>query len=66
MDRCPSSAAYGFETHAPVDRLGGKCVTQLMGMHVADARPFGRGDYVSVDGAAIEGLAVVALHQPSR
>jgi hypothetical protein len=46
----------GFETHAPVDGLGGESMTQLMGVDVTDAGGFGdaphhAGDPVPTDRA---------------
>ena len=56
----------GFQAHAPVDGLGGQGVAELVGVDVADARPLGHRVDVAVDGAPVEGLAVVALDQSTR
>ena len=61
----PEQRRDRFQAHAPVDRLGGQGVAQLVGMHVADPGPLGRGDDVAVDGAPVEGLSVVAFDEPS-
>ncbi len=57
----------GFEPHAPVDRLGRQRVTELVRMHVADTGALGDSLDVTVDGAPVEGLMVVAFdEQTSR
>jgi hypothetical protein len=55
----------GLEAHAPVDHRGGEGVAELMGMDVADAGAFGHPIDVAMDGATVEGMAVVALDQAS-
>ena len=55
----------GFEAHASVDHPGGQRVAELMGMNVADAGPFGHPFDVAMDGAPVEGLAVVTFDQAS-
>ena len=56
----------GFETHAPVDHPGGQGVAELMGMDVANAGALGHPIDVAMDGAMVEGMAVVALDQSSE
>ena len=55
----------GLEAHAPVDHPGGERVAQLMGMDVADAGTLGHPIDIAMDGATVEGLAVVTLDQSS-
>jgi hypothetical protein len=52
-----------FEAHPTIDRLGGEGVSELVGMDVSDAGAFGDGGDVAVDGAPVEGLAVVAFDE---
>lgn len=53
----------GFETHAAVDRLGGECVAQLVGVDVTDAGALGDGDDMAVLAATVEGLVIVAFDE---
>jgi hypothetical protein len=46
--------------------LGGEGVAELVGVHGSDAGAFGDGGDVAVDGAPVEGLAVVAFDEGPR
>ena len=62
----PEQSSDRLEAHAPVDRLGGERVAQLVGMDVADPGPLGHAGHVAMDGAPVEGLAVVTLEEVAR
>ena len=59
----PEQGGNGLEAHAPIDRLGGESVAELMGMDVADTGPLGHPLDIAMDGAPVEGLSVVALEE---
>ena len=63
MERWPSRAAIASRLMPAVDGLGGEGVAQLVGVDVADAGPLGDAADVAVDGAPVEGLAVVAFDE---
>ena len=50
-----------FEAHPSVEALGRQCVTKLVGMNFGDAGSVGDTLDISVDGAPVEGLAVVRV-----
>jgi hypothetical protein len=55
----PEERGDGFETHASVDGLGRQCVTELVWVDVTDAGAFGDACDETVDGAALDGGAVI-------
>jgi hypothetical protein len=59
----PEEGGYGLEAHASVDHSGGQRVTQLMGVDMTDAGPFGHPLDVAMDRASVERLAVVAFNE---
>jgi hypothetical protein len=52
-----------FEAHPSVDRLGREGVAELVRVHVPDTGALGDGGDVAGDGAAVEGLTVVAFEE---
>ena len=60
----PEQRGDGLEAHAPVDRLGGERVTQLVGMQVTEARPSPGPVHHAGDDVAGERSSAVGEQQP--